>query len=135
MRIFVDTSAFLAIIDRADRFHPMGLETWVRLLSEDIDLITSNYIVLETTALIQHRLGLEAVALFYQDILPVFHLEWISPNLHWRAVGALLGARRRGISLVDYTSFELMREIGIRTAFSFDRHFAEQGFAVLPASI
>ncbi len=135
MKIFADISAFLAIVDRADRFHPSRLKTWIHLLSEDADLVTSNYIALETTALIPYRLGLEAVTLFYEDILPVLHPERVSPNLHWRAVAARLSARRRGVSLVDYTSFERMREMGIRTAFAFDRHFTGQGFAVLPASM
>jgi len=38
---------------------------------------------------------------------------------------------RRDVSLVDYTTFEVMRREGIRQAFAFDPHFAEAGFACL----
>jgi len=133
MRIFVDTSALLAVIDADDRFHPAAFRFWEQQLSGPAVFLTSNYVVLEATALIQNRLGIDAVSLLYGEILPVIRQEWIDPGLHQRAVAALLAARRRDVSLVDYTSFELMRQLGIRTAFTFDRHFAEQGFEVLPA--
>ena|GEM_PF-3548981 len=47
-------------------------------------------------------------------------------------VSALLTSGREQLSLVDCVSFELMRQLGIRTAFTFDRHFEEQGFTCLP---
>lgn len=133
MRIFVDTSALLAVIDADDRFHPSAFRFWEQQLSGPAVFLTSNYVVLEATALIQNRLGMDAVSLLYGEILPVIRQEWIDPGLHQRAVAALLAARRRDVSLVDYTSFELMRQLGICAAFTFDRHFAEQGFEVLPA--
>ena len=132
MRIFVDTSAFLAVIDRDDRFHVRAFQVWERQLSAGTALITSNYVVLETTALIQNRLGWSAVSLLHNDVLPAVRQVWIQPDIHRRAVAALLAARRRDVSLVDYTSFELMRQAGIHTVFTFDRHFAGQGFEVLP---
>ena len=59
------------------------------------------------------------------DALPAVRQVWIQPDMHRRAVAALLAARRRDVSLVDYTSFELMRQTGIYTVFTFNRHFAE----------
>ncbi len=131
-RLFVDTSALLAVMDGGDFFHPKALEGWKQWLTEDVVLVSSNYVILETTALLQRRIGMEAVALFYEDILPVIQVEWVVPDIHRSAVAALLAARRQDLSLVDCTSFELMRRLGLRTAFSFDWHFAEQGFEVLP---
>ncbi len=133
MRIFVDTSAFLAVIDGDDRFHPVASRFWAQQLSGSATFLTSNYVVLEATALLQNRLGIAAVSLFHEEILPVIRQEWIDQVLHQRAVAALLAARRRDVSLVDYSSFELMRQLGIRAAFTFDRHFVEQGFEVLPS--
>lgn len=132
MRIFVDTSALLAVIDRDDLFHPPAFRFWEEQLSGPTVFLTSNYVVLETTALIQNRFGIAAVSLLHEEILPVIRQEWVDPVLHQRAVAALLAARRRDVSLVDYASFELMRSLGIRAAFTFDRHFAEQGFEILP---
>jgi predicted nucleic acid-binding protein len=36
------------------------------------------------------------------------------------------------LSLVDCTSFQVMRQLGIDTAFAFDEHFAEQHFTCIP---
>jgi uncharacterized protein len=49
-------------------------------------------------------------------------------------VSAMLAAGQRDVSLVDWTSFELMRRLGVNTAFAFDDDFAEQGFDLLPAA-
>lgn len=43
----------------------------------------------------------------------------------------MFAAARREVSLVDWLSFEVMRDRRIRHAFTFDNHFVEQGF--LPA--
>ena len=45
---------------------------------------------------------------------------------------ALLVVNHRKLSLVDCASFETMRRLGIQKVFTFDRHFADQGFQVLP---
>ncbi len=39
------------------------------------------------------------------------------------------------LSLVDCCSFESMRRRGIRTAFAYDAHFAQQGFELLPPGL
>jgi predicted nucleic acid-binding protein len=44
----------------------------------------------------------------------------------------LLTADRRQLSLVDCSSFETMRRLGIKKVFSFDEHFREQDFEVIP---
>jgi len=130
--IFVDTSAFLAILNRGDRFHISAGAAWRTWLTQDAQFITSNYIVLETTALVQHRLGVDAVATLHEDMLGPLHIEWIDVDMHNLAVNVLLTHRQRQLSLVDCTSFALMRHLGIRQVFTFDRHFAEQGFTCLP---
>jgi predicted nucleic acid-binding protein len=132
MSVFVDTSAFLAILNAGDQFHESAKNVWRETLSSPSAVITSNYIILETTALLQHRFGIEAIRLLESDILPVIEIMWITETCHKRAVSALLAANRRQLSLVDCTSFEIMREEGLDTAFTFDPHFHEQGFTVTP---
>ena len=56
------------------------------------------------------------------------HVEFTTPEFHRVGIAALLSASRRNLSLVDCVSFEMMRHFGITSAFTFDAHFAEQGF-------
>ena len=47
-------------------------------------------------------------------------------------MSAFIAAGRRGLSLVDLSSIETMRRLGIRSAFTFDRHFRQYGFETVP---
>lgn len=128
MRFFIDTSAFFALLDRDDANHKKAKKIWSDVLNPENTLITSNYVIVESFALIQHRLGLEAVRGFQEDMLPLINIEWIDAEIHKSGVSALLAASRRRLSLVDCVSFETMRTLGIKTVFAFDPHFTEQGF-------
>ena len=132
MRIFVDTSAFYALLDRDDKNHQKGKKAWREIMEGDSTLVTSNYILVETLALLQSRLGLEAVRGFQEDVVPILKVEFVTPDMHRAGTAALLSAGRRGLSLVDCVSFEVMRDLGIKVAFTFDSHFKEQGFDIIP---
>lgn len=132
MALFVDTSALIALLDAADPQQDSVRAVWARALADQERLVTSNYILVETLAVAQRRFGTSAVRLLLDDVAPVLELHWIDEGLHDAAVRGLRAAGRRTLSLVDCTSFELMRALGLRSAFTLDPHFAEQGFTILP---
>ena len=133
MRVFLDTSALLAILNAGDRFHQPAKQVWEEVLSTETTLITSNYILLETIALLQHRFGMEAVRLFENELSVIIDVAWIDEATHRQGMSALLAANRRQLSLVDCTSFEIIRQGGVDKVFTFDPHFHEQGFDIIPA--
>ena len=132
MTVFVDTSALYALLDRADANHKRAVAAWAGLLDGNERFLTSNYVLVESFALTQSRLGMDAVRLLQEDILPVMSIHFVDREIHRSSVSAVLSAGRRDLSLVDCVSFEIMRTLGIKTAFSFDPHFKEQGFTVIP---
>lgn len=132
MMAYLDTSALLAVLDASDEYHPPAKELWAKLLTSGAILVASNYVLVETHALLQRRLGMEAVRVFHADIVPLLKVEWVSEAVHLCGVHALVTANRRGLSLVDCVSFEVMRRLGIKDVFTFDQDFAEQGFNCLP---
>lgn len=133
LTVFVDTAALLAILDRDDDVHAEAGQT-LRALSTDLgtDLVTHNYVVLETTALVQGRLGSVSVRALHMDVLPAIDVAWVTPELHDAALATLLSSNRRGLSLVDLVSFAFMREHGIDAAFTFDTDFRAAGFTITP---
>jgi uncharacterized protein len=131
MSVFVDTPAVFAVLDRDDAKHTAAGEAWRDLVEAKEHLVTSNYVLGEATALVQARLGPKATAAFVHDLVPLLTVEWIGPEVHEAAISALLVAGR-SLSLVDCASFDLMRRLGLHRAFTFDRHFARQGFEVVP---
>ncbi len=132
MRTFVDTSAFYAILDRDDANHQKAKGVWSELLQDENILVTSNYVLVETFALLQSRLGLSAIRAFQEDVLPLINVEFVSPGTHRSGIAALMLASKRNLSFVDCVSFEIMRTLGIRNAFAFDTHFEQQGFLEVP---
>lgn len=131
MRIFIDTSAFYALLDRDDTHHPRARRAWIELLKAAHTLVTSNYVLVEAFALLQNRLGIEAIRAFHDELLPLINIEFVAPGTHRSGVAVLLSASRRDLSLVDCVSFEVMRTSGINTVFAFDKHFKEQGFTLI----
>ena len=131
MNVFVDTSALLAVFDRSDARHAAAKRIWEELLSGENTLVVHSYVLVETSAVLTRRIGMEAVGVFERDVVPALRVVWITRDIHEGSVGAHLAAGRRALSLVDCASFEVMRRTGVRTAFAFDPHFKEFGYEVL----
>ena len=132
MNIFIDTSAFLAVLDGSDRNHKCANPFWAQIISREEVLLCHNYILVETSAVLLRRIGMKAVRVFEQDIIPVLHIIWVTKEVHSAAVSAHLMADQRSLSLVDCVSFEVMRRTGVLKAFAFDRHFRDYGYEINP---
>jgi uncharacterized protein len=132
MNLFIDTSAIYALLDLDDENHQLAAEAWKKILENGRRLITSNYILVETVALLQSRLGIEAVRVFHTEMVPLIHIEYVHADLHRLGVVSLLSAGKRKLSLVDCVSFEIMRQLGLNRVFAFDSHFRGQGFETIP---
>lgn len=127
--IFTDTSALFALVDPADDVHAKARSFFEEGAKP---LLTHNYVVLESVALVQRRLGPSALRVLLEDLVPALIVRWVDEEIHRAASSALLAAVRRKTSFVDWVSFEIMRREGIEQAFTFDRDFAAQGFDVVP---
>jgi uncharacterized protein len=132
MSVFIDTSGFIAVLDKDNASHAEAVKTWMDILTSEEDLVTTNYILVETCALVQNRLGMTAIKVFQEDVVPVLRIEWINKDVHHAAMGIMLAAGRKKLSLVDCVSFETMKLLGVTTAFTLDKHFKEQGFICRP---
>jgi len=123
---FVDTSALFALLDRDDAHHQRAARAFGELRGSP--LVTHSYVVVESVALTQSRLGAAALRRLCHDLLGVIEVEWVGSDLHKAALTVLLASDSLSVSLVDWVSFAFMRERGIAEALAFDQHFARQGF-------
>lgn len=130
-KIFVDTSAFYALLDRSDKHFKEASALWPNLLDINITLLTTNYVVSETIALLQNRIAFEAASLWYKDILGVLDIFWIDAETHERGYSLWLNIGRKGLSLVDCVSFVVMHQHQIGKAFCFKHSFTDHGFNLL----
>jgi uncharacterized protein len=126
--VFVDTSAFFALLDNDDAGFASTFPVWRRGIDEAAGFVTSNYVALESAALAQRRLGMDAVCTLLDELLPMVEVLWVTDDDHRKGVDLLLLANRRQLSLVDCVSFAVMRRHGIHEYLGLDPHFTEQGF-------
>ena len=132
MVIFMDTSALFALVNTEDRFHETAKRQWQNILENDDTLVCTNYVIVESISLIQRRLGMDFISALQTKILSLVETKWVDETQHETALDAFLQANRRQLSLVDCSSFETMRRLKLETVFTFDEHFREQGFTVIP---
>lgn len=130
--VFVDTSAIYAVLVAEDPEHAAAVAAIDALQTDRARLVTTGPVIGETVALLQRRAGVEAVRQYRNAIEPALEVTWGDRILYESAMGALLAAGRRDVSLVDWSSFAFMRAHGIREAFAFDEDFQAQGFTVVP---
>jgi predicted nucleic acid-binding protein len=128
---FVDTSALLALVDVAEQRHREAVAIWHRLVDERARLVTTDYVRLEAWSLVQARFGLAHVSRLDRELLPLIDLHHVTESQFAIAKTHVLGSGRKALSLVDATSFVVMREEAITHAFAFDRRFREHGFTLL----
>jgi predicted nucleic acid-binding protein len=128
--VFCDTSAFLSLLDEDDMRHPAAIQIFERLAGDQASLVTHNYVLVETIALVDRRLGRASLTSFIDNLLPLVEVRWVDRSTHEHAL-AVHRAAARGSSLVDQVSFMLMREWELREVFAFDDDFATEGFRLL----
>lgn len=133
MTVFVDTSALYAGLAEDDDDHTAAASVWSRLIEAGTPIRTHSSVLIETTALVERRLGIDAVRDLHHILVPAMSVRWVDAALHHTAMTALLAAGRRDVSLVDWISFEMMHEEHVTDAFAFDADFEAQGFRLVSA--
>lgn len=126
--IFVDTSAFFALTYDKDPSHSIAKNCLEGLLEESERLVTHNYVIVESLALLHRRLGFSSAKFFYKEVHQLCQILWVSQTQHERAAKAYVSQPGSRFSLVDCVSFELMKTHGIRRWFAFDEDFKRPGF-------
>lgn len=99
--------------------------------------MSTDYVLDETLTLLRARLGIERSRLWWDQISA-------SARIRWEAVSAERAARARewffrwtdhDFSLTDCSSFVVMRDLGLRSALTTDRHFSIAGFETEPVPV
>jgi len=132
MSVFVDTSAFYSLLVKTEASHERVRAAFARLLAASTPLWTTSFVIVETMALLQHRIGLAAARDFDEQLLPATRVRWVDEALYQSGVERLWKTDRRQVSLVDCVSLEFMRTERIGTALALDAHFREAGIELLP---
>ena len=130
MIVFADTSGLFAFLVQDDYMHVRAKAVFQSFAEDNTQLLTSSYVLVETTALLQRRVGVDAVLEFHNKIQPLLDVIWVDDHWHEKAINRLIALNQKKVSLVDCLSFIIMEAREISTAFSFDNHFEKNGFTL-----
>lgn len=130
--MFADTSALFALAVVHDQYHSQARRISAELVAARTQLVTSNFIVAEFHALIVNRVS-SASANEALSRLENSEIRFVRIFVRdeQRARNILNLYPGHGYTLTDATSFSVMERLGISVSFTFDHHFAMQGYAVL----
>lgn len=133
-RVFVDTSAFVALRNRSEREHEAARHTLARLVSERVQLFTSNYVFAETYTALLVRVGRSEAIEWGRRFRAGVAIELVRVDepIERDAWDLLESHSDKEWSYVDAASFALMEREHVRSAFTFDHHFAQRGLEVTP---
>ena len=128
--LFVDTSGWAAALDRGDTYYQQTQQIIQRAYQQQRPLITSNYVLSELAPLLERRNVARTTLLLAMRTIradprvSIVHIDKATDDEAW----ALLDARLdKQWSLVDASSFILMRRMGITEALTNDHHFEQAG--------
>ena len=129
MKIFIDSSAFIALADKTDQYHPQAKEYFATQLVQKTRLITSNFITCETVTYLRLRVSHQSAVHFWENLHQsrLISILGISVDLEEKAFQILKRFKDKDFSFTDCTSFALMESRALGTAFGFDDHFRQFG--------
>lgn len=130
--IFVDSSAFFAILNRSDHHFEDAQRILARAANERRRLITSNFIIAETHALLLTRMNPLTATRFLQETeVSSMVIARAQERDEASARSIIYSYRDKTFSLTDAISFAIMERLEIRLAFTFDRDYSQYGFEAI----
>ncbi|MEW6608814.1 MAG: PIN domain-containing protein [bacterium] len=134
-KLFIDTSAFYSLEDKYDQNHHQAIEFRENVLvRERFTLFTSTYVLDETYTFLQKKLGKQIALTFgthiqTSKIIEIVHVSKYYEKKAWDIFKKYLD---KDFSYTDCPSFAIMEDLKITNAFTFDTHFQQKGFIILP---
>jgi len=129
-RVFVDSSAFFALIAREDRHHKEAAALFASANRESWELVTTNATVFECHALLLNRSrpGYQN-AIAFLDLIDgdEYRVERVKRRDEKRAVQLVRTQQDKTYSLCDALSFAVMERLGLTDAIAFDEDFRSYG--------
>ena len=129
-RIFVDTSAFIALLDPRNDCHVQAVHIEQSLSSQPVRLVTTNFVLDETYTGLRGKIQHTAILRFRDSVRQSRRLSVvrITEALEDQAWEIFARYEDKDFSFTDCTSFAVMQQLGITTVFAFDEHFEQFGF-------
>lgn len=138
MKIFIDTSAWVALENKRDIHYKEAITFRDEIKNKRYRLFTSNFVLDETYTLYLANLGYEKTIECARRIRNLrdkglLHVIYVTEDIEESAWLIFERFNKDKFwSFTDCTSNAIMQMLGIKESFSFDRDFEQMGFAKRP---
>lgn len=124
MKIFLDTSFIVALVNDNDELHEKALQLKNRGILDQNDCYVSNLVISEVVTVVGNRLGSSISVLTYSLLLELCFLlnEYTNRNFN-NDVMFIYEKYENKFSFVDCSIIELMEENNINNLISYDKEF------------
>jgi predicted nucleic acid-binding protein len=127
--VFVDSSAYLALLDASDEHHDSAKRILAHLTEERFRQFVTNAVMMEAHALILSALGMADATAFLRALdRSNTSIIRVRASDEQRAKQIIFQYQDKDFSVVDAISLPVRERLRIGRAFTFDRHFAQFGF-------
>ena len=132
-RIFVDTVAWIALINSRDSLNAKAKSVFQGLRDQNYSFVTTEFILLEFANALSAPAFRQKASLFIDGLRRSEDVEIIGASSALFSLGIELYRERldKEWSLVDCISFVVMNRQDISEAFTEDHHFEQAGFVSL----
>ncbi|MEW5785677.1 MAG: PIN domain-containing protein [Bacillota bacterium] len=133
-KLFVDTSGWVAVVNRRDQYHEEAKNYYKHAFKKYGILLTTNLVAAETYILLRLDCGWSTASSWWEKINTSLKIKMIyaDAGTMFDAFSLLQKYSDHPFSLTDAVSFITMRQSGIDEAFAFDNHFTVAGYQKLP---
>ena len=131
--VFVDTSAWLALINKSDTFHVKAKNIRDILLRDNIQFIVTDYVIVEVAnSLSKIPWRPSAIQLINSiQLSENIRVVEINKEIYNEAWGLYSNRTDKEWGLTDCASFVVMKRYAITVAFTNDHHFEQMGYNIL----
>ena len=134
--IFVDSGAWIALLNQKDQYHDDAVVIYSGLKQQKARLLTTDYVIDETATWLKYRAN-HQVAVQFLDLIEsvektgVLTIAEIDKTLFQEAKKLFRQYDSVQLSFTDCTSFAVCQKHKISETYAFDDHFAMMGITVL----
>ena len=134
--VFLDSAFAIALELARDQNHVAAQGHWSRFVASGQFFVTTSFVVDEAVTFLNARGFHDRAVRIGRRLMSDSRSQFVEVNRTLFLAGwdYLVRHPDKRYSPTDCISFEVMRQLGLRQALTFDQHFAQAGFEITPAA-
>jgi predicted nucleic acid-binding protein len=130
--VFVDSDALIALRVNKD-LHFSAAKKILKELKERNEILATSWQVIDevTTKLSFFTTKAEALWFLQWAVKTNLQIVYVDDSLAGKIINKFKQQRSKRVSLTDCTNMVIAKKMGVKTFFSFDKHYQQNGFELL----